>query len=304
MDEQARGLASDHPRDREPQRLGHGPLLAHAAGPQLAGRGDRPARAGRAGLGSPLGAARSRPGGAAVLVRLRPLRRLQLNAGVHFPRETMGPGQGSLARGVRTLVAAALGLLAAGPASAAGTGYSRPAQYGVTLVKDLKVRMSDGVTLAADVYYPTDPATGKLAPGPFPVILAQTPYGKRSVTTRPRSPSANSGGTGASPVPSSQRGYMTAVVDVRGTGSSEGGQLGLFSDRRRRRTAWSSCTGRRGWSMRTGKVGTFGPSYLGMNQIMGTARRSAGRNSPLKAIVPDRRGQSTPTATWPSAAAC
>src|SRR5919197_4598134 len=91
-----------------------------------------------------------------------------------------------LARLARAMVAGAgaLGvLLAAAPAASGDTGYTRPARYGIALVKDVSVRMSDGVKLAADVYYPTDLRTGRPAPGPFPVILAQTPYGKRSPTT-------------------------------------------------------------------------------------------------------------------------
>ena len=38
--------------------------------------------------------------------------------------------------------------------------------------------MSDGTVLRANVYYPTDPSTGREAAGRFPVILTQTPYGK------------------------------------------------------------------------------------------------------------------------------
>jgi len=44
------------------------------------------------------------------------------------------------------------------------------------LDSQLAVTMSDGVELKADVSYPTDPATGERAPGPFPVLLTQSPY--------------------------------------------------------------------------------------------------------------------------------
>jgi hypothetical protein len=36
--------------------------------------------------------------------------------------------------------------------------------------------MSDGTILKVDVAYPTDLATGARAPGPFPILLNQTPY--------------------------------------------------------------------------------------------------------------------------------
>jgi putative CocE/NonD family hydrolase len=172
----------------------------------------------------------------------------------------------------------------AGTATAApGTGYSRPAQYGVHLVKDQTVRMSDGVELAADVYYPADPATGGPAAGPFPVVLAQTPYGKRSTTTTQSF--GEHGGDGHFPY-LVRRGYINAVVDVRGTGSSDG-EFGLFSARDAgdgvELVRWASRLERS-----SGKVGAAGYSYVGLNQIHTAA--AIGPGSPLKAIVPSAAG--------------
>ena len=45
----------------------------------------------------------------------------------------------------------AVGLLAVPGTASAGTGYSRPAQYGIAPAQELKVKMSDGVMIAADV---------------------------------------------------------------------------------------------------------------------------------------------------------
>jgi predicted acyl esterase len=45
--------------------------------------------------------------------------------------------------------------------------------------------MSDGTVLRVNVIYPTDPKTGKIARGPFPVLLTQTPYGKGSGGSSP-----------------------------------------------------------------------------------------------------------------------
>jgi uncharacterized protein len=174
-------------------------------------------------------------------------------------------------------------LLPAAPAAQAGTGYDRPAQYGVHLVKDLTVRMSDGTELAADVYYPAEPRSGQPAPGPFPVVLAQTPYGKRSVTTTQSF--GENGGDGHFPY-LVRRGYINAIVDVRGTGSSDGG-FGLFSERDARDGAelvrWAARLPRS-----SGNVGGAGYSYVGLNQIHTAA--ALGPGSPLKAIVPSAAG--------------
>src|SRR4051812_2475318 len=180
---------------------------------------------------------------------------------------------GARAAGVIACVLAAL--IAAAPA-AADTGYSRPEQYGIEQVKSEQVRMSDGTTLAADVYYPT----GR---GPFPVVLTQTPYGRRSVTTtRGYSPY---GGDGYFPY-LVKRGYINVIADVRGTGNS-GGDFGLFSARDARDgvelVRWASRLPRS-----DGKVGAAGYSYVGLNQIFTAAK--IGRGSPLKAIVPSAAG--------------
>ena len=163
------------------------------------------------------------------------------------------------------------------------TGYSRPAEYGIERADDLTIETSDGITLAADVYYPADPETGEPAEGPFPVILAQTPYGKRSVTTtqgfRPY------GGDGYFPY-LVERGYINAIVDVRGTGNSQG-EFGLFSKRDAQDGAelveWAAKLPRS-----NGKVGAAGYSYVGLTQMHTAA--AVGRKSPLKAIVPSAAG--------------
>src|SRR5690349_6616130 len=65
-----------------------------------------------------------------------------------------------------------------GAVARAGSGWQpRPASYGVHETQDVKIRMSDGTVLRADVYRPAD-ADGSPAAGRFPVILTQTPYNK------------------------------------------------------------------------------------------------------------------------------
>ena len=83
-----------------------------------------------------------------------------------------------------------------------------------------------------------------------------------------------------------RRGYINAIVEVRGTGSS-GGEFGLFSARDAQDGAelvrWAAALPRS-----SGRVGGAGYSYPGLNQIHTAA--AVGRGSPLKAIVPSAAG--------------
>lgn len=141
-------------------------------------------------------------------------------------------------------------------------------QYSVSTTTDIPVRMSDGRVLRARIDAPADPATGKPAAGKFPVILAETPYGK---TLQP-------------PIPAFfvQRGYLGVTVDVAGTGGSEG-QSQLFGNQEAKDSVevidWAAAL-----PNSTGKVGMFGGSYLGIDQLFAAA--AVGPNSPLKAIFP------------------
>ncbi|TMM06567.1 MAG: CocE/NonD family hydrolase, partial [Actinobacteria bacterium] len=101
------------------------------------------------------------------------------------------------------LAAVLLALIAPSAALADGwTPYDRPATNGITTEKDVPITMSDGIVLSADVYRPDQP-------GRYPVIITQTPYNKESAL-------------GAANMYLVERGYVHVVVDVRGTGSSQG----------------------------------------------------------------------------------
>jgi putative CocE/NonD family hydrolase len=93
------------------------------------------------------------------------------------------------------VIAAVLALGASGTARAATTSY--------TVVSDVRIPMADGILLDSDEYIPT---TGC----PCPTILVQTPYRKSGAGVA----------EGNTIFPSN--GYAMVVVDVRGTGSSEG----------------------------------------------------------------------------------
>jgi putative CocE/NonD family hydrolase len=148
----------------------------------------------------------------------------------------------------------------------AALGWSpEPARYGVIEQRNLPVAMSDGTVLRVNVYYPA--VGGKPAPGRFPVLLTQTPYGKDAV------------GDDSYLV---ERGYIDVVADVRGTGDSAG-QFGFFDPPQQTDGAtlvrWSSRL-----RHSDGRVGLYGDSYMGINQFLTVGR--LGRHSPVKAIFP------------------
>ncbi len=109
--------------------------------------------------------------------------------------------------------------------------------------------MRDGVRLATDVYLPEGEP-------PFPVILIRTPYGKNALKAI--------GEEGA------RRGYAVVIQDTRGRFASEGANLPFEGD-----GWWESRAdgvdtlhwiARQPWC--NGKIGTWGGSALGINQLM------------------------------------
>ena len=186
----------------------------------------------------------------------------------------------ALALAVALLAVAAPAAALAAPSPWPGS----PEAYGVSGPTQHMVTMSDGVQLAVDVYYPTDPRTGRPATGPFPIVLSQTPYGKRSSVTT-QSMSAAYGGDGYYPY-LIRHGYIDVVADVRGSGSSDGA-FTLFGPREMQDgvelVRWASRLPRS-----AGAVGLAGSSYLGLNQVFTAAL--IGPGSPLKAIFPSTTG--------------
>jgi putative CocE/NonD family hydrolase len=155
---------------------------------------------------------------------------------------------------VRWLAAGAL--LAAGvPGAVFGAAHADSAGY--TLHQDVQIPMSDGEVISANVFLPDRGC-------PCPTILNQNPY--RKSTT---------------PNGFVQHGYAEVVTDVRGTGSS-GGYWNVFGAREQKDGAeivhW--ITGQR-WS--DGTIGTWGASYMAINQFM-TAEQPG--TSAIKAMFP------------------
>src|SRR4051794_11628558 len=177
--------------------------------------------------------------------------------------------------------------LVAAPASA---WQPEPPRYGVGKQMNVGVRMSDGTLLRANVYYPTDPKTGEAARGPFPVIMVQTPYGKDLVGSASGQEGGAEAATQAGQMPYFiKRGYIDVVAEVRGTGDS-GGTFNLLDPVQARDGVelvdWASKL-----EHSNGRVGLYGPSYMGLDQLMTASRESPG--SPLKALFPIVAGADT-----------
>jgi hypothetical protein len=156
--------------------------------------------------------------------------------------------------------------------------------YGTASTNDIAIRGAGGTTIRVNEIYPTT-AAGAPAKGPFPVLLTMTPYGKgQGGSSSPGSASTPSSGsaTGGADNYLVQRGYIEVVEDVRGTGDSNG-SWGLF-DPIQQRDAIKVLH----WAARlphaNGRVGTYGPSYLGIDQLL--LAGAVGPHSPLKAIFP------------------
>ncbi|GAA2600576.1 CocE/NonD family hydrolase [Actinomadura fulvescens] len=173
----------------------------------------------------------------------------------------------------------------AGPSPAAATAVAvaapqawapDPERYGIAVERNLTVKLSDGRLLRADVHTPADTSTGRPAAGPFPVVVGFTPYGK---STSAQLGTHGSGGLNPYLV---KRGYIGVVVDVPGTGGSEG-KFDLFSPDEARAGAevvrWAAALPRG-----NGKVGMLGLSYVAIDQLFTAAE--IGPGSPLKAIFP------------------
>ena len=171
-------------------------------------------------------------------------------------------------------------------ASAAPGSNWAPEQavYGTASTNDIAINGAGGTTIRVNEIYPTT-ASGAPAKGPFPVLMTMTPYGKGQGGSSSPGSAASPGGaspTGGADDYLVERGYIEVVEDVRGTGDSNG-SWGLF-DPVQQRDAIKVLHWAAHLPHSDGRVGTYGPSYLGIDQLL--LAGAVGRNSPLKAIFP------------------
>jgi putative CocE/NonD family hydrolase len=120
--------------------------------------------------------------------------------------------------------------------------------------------------LDADVYVPE-------GEGPFPVLLMRQPYGRTIASTV----------VYAHPIWYASHGYIVAIQDVRGRGTSEG-DFNLFENEGEDGAAsvlWAAALPKS-----SGQVGMYGFSYQGMTQLYAATQQP----EPLKTIVPAMAG--------------
>lgn len=149
----------------------------------------------------------------------------------------------------------------------------------MTIEHDLLVSMRDGVRLAVDVYRPP-------GDGPFPALLALSPYGKgkqalQPVAQPPASPLWDGGVEAGDPHFLTANGYAHVVADCRGVNKSEGAYRGWMSKQEAEDgydlVEWIAA---QEWC--DGAVGMVGISYFGTIQLHVAAEKPPH----LKAIMP------------------
>ena len=121
----------------------------------------------------------------------------------------------------------------------------------VAAPRTVPMRTRDGTRLDADLWAPE-------APGRFPVLLMRQPYGRRIASTL----------VYAHPAWYASQGYLVAVQDVRGSGTSEG-EFRLFADEESdgaEAVAWATDL-----PGSNGQVGMYGFSYQGGTQLLALA---------------------------------
>jgi putative CocE/NonD family hydrolase len=137
-------------------------------------------------------------------------------------------------------------------------------QYGVRVVRHVKIPLSDGAQLDAHMMLPD-------APGRFPAVFDYYPYRKDDLTA----------GTMRLHHYLARRGFVALRLDVRGTGGSEGIAEDEYSPQEQLDAVeaidWMS---KQPWS--NGNVGMFGSSYGGFNSLQVAMHRPPA----LKAICP------------------
>lgn len=127
---------------------------------------------------------------------------------------------------------------------------------GVLLERGVPCRMSDGVVLYSDHYYPP-------GGGVQPTLLMRQPYGRDIASTV----------VYAHPAWFARQGYNVVIQDVRGRGDSEGE---FYPFRHEARDGVETIAWLRARPESDGKVGMYGFSYQGMTQLLAAAEQPEG----------------------------
>lgn len=132
---------------------------------------------------------------------------------------------------------------------AGGTGLATLAGYpGIEVERNVLCRTRDGVTLAADIYRPSEG-------GPFPVILMRVPYDKTQAENI----------TYTHPSWYARHGYVVVVQDNRGRWASEGE---WYPFRHETADGYDTIEWAAHLPGANGRVGMYGFSYAGATQLL------------------------------------
>jgi putative CocE/NonD family hydrolase len=128
--------------------------------------------------------------------------------------------------------------------SAGRQSASAAQQQRVIIEYNVRTRMRDGVSLAADIYRPDKP-------GKFPVLLVRTPYDRKGEAGMAYDLAAHD--------------YLVILQDTRGRYGSEGE---FYPFRNESQDGYDTVEWAAGIAHSNGQVGMFGGSYVGATQML------------------------------------
>mgnify|MGYP002622254086 FL=1 len=150
-----------------------------------------------------------------------------------------------------------------GRAAVGPDGMPADGPYDTALRDGIMVPMRDGVRLATDVYLPA--RDGAELPGPWPVILERTPYGRNRPSRSERSVAEPEEAKSRAEVARIfvERGYAVVYQDVRGRYDSEGEYQKYLDDAP---DGYDTCAWIVEQAWCDGRIGTKGLSYAAHTQ--------------------------------------
>ena len=151
-----------------------------------------------------------------------------------------------------------------GPRDSVGPdGMPADGPYDVAMLDTIMVPMRDGVRLATDVHIPV--RDGAPLPGPWPVILERTPYGRNRPSRSERSVAEPDEAKSRAEVARifAERGYVVVYQDVRGRYDSEGLYRKYLDDAP---DGYDTCAWILDQPWCNGRIGTKGLSYAAHTQ--------------------------------------
>ena len=176
----------------------------------------------------------------------------------------MRKGMNRVAMTLIGAIAVATGVLTLSPARVSAAGTTDPVTT-FTKTADVRITMRDGVSLDSDEYVPDHGC-------PCPVILVQTPYRKSDATVGEYNPYFPA------------HGYAEIVVDVRGTGSSEGYWTSFGTPEQLDSVELVKWAAHRPFS--NGTIGLAGVSYSAINQFLTVEQPGTDAVKAIFPIVP------------------